>query len=104
SDIRKSRRPNRSTWILLDNFEWNRGYTSRGLGPQTGGLAHVFKGTHLRLRPANDTVYDDVCVAQYCADSTVLPVEFFAARYAARFQTTSVTIGSHRDSHDTFLS
>ncbi|KAJ9601679.1 hypothetical protein L9F63_000150, partial [Diploptera punctata] len=46
-------------------------------------------GTHLRLRPANNTVYDDVCVAQYYADSPVLPVEFFAAK-------VSNYIGYHR--------
>ncbi|KAJ9597184.1 hypothetical protein L9F63_026925, partial [Diploptera punctata] len=34
-------------------------------------------GTHLCLCPANNTVYDDVCIAQYYADSPVLPVEFF---------------------------
>ncbi|KAJ9583784.1 hypothetical protein L9F63_021874 [Diploptera punctata] len=39
------------------------------------------RGTHLRLRPANNTVYDDVCVAQYYADSPVLPVEFFGRFY-----------------------
>ncbi|KAJ9575051.1 hypothetical protein L9F63_007786, partial [Diploptera punctata] len=31
------------------------------------------RGTHLRLHPANNTVYDDICVVQYYADSPVLP-------------------------------
>ncbi|KAJ9584087.1 hypothetical protein L9F63_021559, partial [Diploptera punctata] len=34
-------------------------------------------GMHLCLRDANNTVYNDVCVAQYYTDSPVLPVEFF---------------------------
>ncbi|KAJ9577279.1 hypothetical protein L9F63_006118, partial [Diploptera punctata] len=41
----------------------------------------LLTGTHLRLRPANNTVYNDVCVAQYYADSPVLPVEFFGRLY-----------------------
>ncbi|KAJ9599572.1 hypothetical protein L9F63_009946, partial [Diploptera punctata] len=40
-----------------------------------------YRGTHLRLRPANNTVYNDVCVAQYYADSPVLPVELFGRLY-----------------------
>ncbi|KAJ9590535.1 hypothetical protein L9F63_016437, partial [Diploptera punctata] len=39
------------------------------------------KGMHLRLRPANNAVYNDVCVAQYYADSPVFPVEFFGRLY-----------------------
>ncbi|KAJ9575940.1 hypothetical protein L9F63_007196, partial [Diploptera punctata] len=42
-------------------------------------------GTHLRLHPANNTVYDDVCVAQYYADYPVLPVEFFGRLYQIPF-------------------
>ncbi|KAJ9600927.1 hypothetical protein L9F63_000874, partial [Diploptera punctata] len=39
------------------------------------------RGMHLRLRPTNKTAYDDVCIAQYYADSPVLPVEFFGRLY-----------------------
>ncbi|KAJ9583878.1 hypothetical protein L9F63_021770, partial [Diploptera punctata] len=40
-----------------------------------------YRGTHLRLRPANNTIYNFVCIAEYYTDSPVLPVEFFAASY-----------------------
>ncbi|KAJ9574289.1 hypothetical protein L9F63_026067, partial [Diploptera punctata] len=43
-------------------------------------------GMNLRLRPANNTVYNDVCIAQYYANSPVLPVEFFVMAVEAMSQ------------------
>ncbi|KAJ9596425.1 hypothetical protein L9F63_012543, partial [Diploptera punctata] len=44
-------------------------------------LRHKCGGTHLRLCPANNTVYDDLCITQYYANSPALPVEFFSRLY-----------------------
>ncbi|KAJ9579094.1 hypothetical protein L9F63_024800, partial [Diploptera punctata] len=67
------------TFVETPYIFFRNGGSSAGalFGGESECIENCTLGTHLRLHPASNTVSNDVCIAQYYADSPVLPVEFF---------------------------